>query len=143
MENFDQILDSPAAGNRQLQYAGFWIRVGAYLIDALILIIPNVIFTFVLPQVISSVASIAVGIAYFGYLESSEKQATFGKQAVGIKVGGINGEQISMGNAIGRYFAKILSGLILLIGFIMVAFDSKNQGLHDKLANTYVFYDRS
>ena len=60
--------------------------------------------------------------------------------AVGIKVGDQNGEQISFGNALGRYFSKILSALILLIGFMMVGWDEKKQGLHDKIAGTFVFY---
>jgi uncharacterized RDD family membrane protein YckC len=54
-----------------------------------------------------------------------------------LKVVGKDGERISFANAIGRFFAKILS-CILYIGYIMIAFDSKKQGLHDKLASTYV-----
>ena len=60
--------------------------------------------------------------------------------AVGIKVGNENGERISAGNAAGRFFGKILSGLILYIGYMMAGWDKKKQALHDKLAGTYVFY---
>ncbi len=84
--------------------------------------------------------SIAIGLAYFAGFESSEKQATLGKQAVGIKVGNANGEQITFANALGRYFGKIISGLLLGIGFMMVGWDDRKQGIHDKLADTYVFY---
>jgi uncharacterized RDD family membrane protein YckC len=50
----------------------------------------------------------------------------------------MNGNDISFLRATGRYFAKILSGLILLLGFVMVAFTARNQGLHDKIAGTVV-----
>lgn len=84
--------------------------------------------------------SFIIGFVYFAVMESSERQATLGKLIVGIKVGDSNGGQLSFGNAIGRYFAKILSGLLVCIGFMIAGWDPKKQGLHDKLANTYVFY---
>ncbi len=62
--------------------------------------------------------------------------------AVGMKVIDEHGQRISFGRATGRYFAKILSTLILFIGFIMAGFDSKKQALHDKLATTFVVYKR-
>ena len=147
----EQILDAPADVGKKLQYAGFWIRVGAYFIDAIILWLAN----FAVSMVFLGGASAAMGmganipllivmslagIAYFVIMESSSRQGTVGKMAVGIKIGKANGQRISAVNALGRYFAKILSAAILLIGFIMVGFDSKKQGLHDKLAGTYVFY---
>jgi uncharacterized RDD family membrane protein YckC len=79
---------------------------------------------------------------YYALMESSEKQATLGKMAVGIKVTGMNGARISFGNATGRFFGKILSGLIMYVGFIMVAFTDKKQGLHDMMANTLVVLKR-
>lgn len=75
-------------------------------------------------------------------MESSVGQGTIGKMIVGIKVGDADGNQISFGNALGRYFAKILSFLILCIGFMMAGWDEKKQALHDKLADTYVFYSK-
>jgi len=83
---------------------------------------------------------IIVDMLYDIIMSSSATQGTLGKMAVGIKVGDVKGERISFGNALGRSLAKILSSVILLIGYIMVGFDSKKQGLHDKLANTYVYY---
>ena len=59
---------------------------------------------------------------------------------VGIKVGNSRGEKISFVNALGGYFAKILSAITLMIGFMMAGWDSKKQALHDKLAGTYVFH---
>ena len=82
--------------------------------------------------------SILINWLYFALMESSYRQATLGKMALGLKVTDIEGKRISFGKASGRYFGKILSGMILYIGFIMVAFTEKKQGLHDMLANTLV-----
>ena len=72
-------------------------------------------------------------------MESSANQGTVGKMAMGIKVGDAKGNVISTGNAVGRYFAKIISGLLLCIGYLMILWDDKKQGIHDKLADTYVY----
>ena len=71
-------------------------------------------------------------------MESSSWQATLGKKVLGLVVVDENGQRISLAKGIGRYFGKILSALIVLIGFIMVAFTEKKQGLHDMLAGTLV-----
>lgn len=147
MEPLDQILDAPVSSQRQMRYAGFWIRVGAYLIDGILLAVVNIILGFIIGGdgfmsggLLLNAISAAIGIAYFCGLESSDKQGTLGKQAVGIKVGNVNGEKITFANALGRYFAKIISALLLCIGFMMVGWDDRKQGIHDKLADTYVFY---
>ena len=75
---------------------------------------------------------------YFALMESSSKQATLGKMALGIRVTDVNGNRIGFGRATGRHFAKILSGLILGIGFLMAAFTEKKQALHDMIAGTLV-----
>ena len=64
--------------------------------------------------------------------------ATPGKMACRIKVVNADGSRVSYLKALGRYFAKILSGIALLIGYIMVAFDSEKRGLHDHICNTRV-----
>ena len=71
-------------------------------------------------------------------MEASSKQGTLGKMVLGIIVTDEAGNRISFGRATGRYFGKILSSLILLIGYIMIAFTKKKQGLHDLLASTLV-----
>jgi uncharacterized RDD family membrane protein YckC/ribosomal protein L40E len=117
-------------------YAGFWRRFAAWVIDSLILVIPAVILSR-----IGNAGSLLVLLGewvYFAYQESSEAQATIGKRALGIIVTDGEGNRISFGRATGRYFAKIISGVILLIGFIMIAFTRKKQGLHDMIANTLV-----
>jgi uncharacterized RDD family membrane protein YckC len=132
-------------------YAGFWIRAAAFIIDLLITgaaagIISRILFgNYYMYDSPGNdpgpgAVSLIVNWIYFAWQESSAKQATIGKQAVGIKVCTENGERLSFANATGRYFAKILSTIILLIGFLMVAFDKKGQGLHDKLAKTFVIY---
>ena len=71
-------------------------------------------------------------------MESSAKQATLGKLALAIKVTDLNGNRISFGRASGRYFAKIISGLIFCIGYIIAGFTEKKQALHDMIANCLV-----
>jgi len=76
---------------------------------------------------------------YFAYLESGEKQATWGKQALGIYVTDLAGQRITFGRATGRFFGKIVSGLIPLgIGFIMAGFTERRQALHDMIASTLI-----
>jgi len=75
---------------------------------------------------------------YYALMESSPKQATLGKMALGLKVVDENGMRISFARASGRFFGKILSGLILNIGFIIAGFTAKKQALHDILANCLV-----
>ncbi len=81
---------------------------------------------------------LALGWLYYSLMESSQYEATVGKIALGIKVTDLSGGKIDFGRATGRYFGKILSGIILGIGFLMIAFTEKKQGLHDILAKTLV-----
>lgn len=119
-----------------LPYAGFWMRVGAYLLDLLILIIPLGILS--LLPILGIVINI-VGIwLYFALQESSERQATIGKRALNIYVTDLQGRRISFGQATGRHFGKIISGFILGIGYMMAGFTEKKQGLHDIMASTLV-----
>jgi uncharacterized RDD family membrane protein YckC len=75
---------------------------------------------------------------YFALMESSAKQGTLGKMALGIIVTDMNGNRLSFGRATGRYFGKILSGMILCIGYIMAGFTEKKQALHDMIAGCLV-----
>jgi uncharacterized RDD family membrane protein YckC len=129
-------VETAAGGAVSTEYSGFWRRIAAYLVDALILAIPNIILSRIGGA--GSLAVIVVDWIYFAYQESSPAQATIGKRALGIKVTNTEGNPISFGRATGRYFAKILSVITLLIGVIMIAFTSKKQGLHDMIASTLV-----
>jgi serine/threonine protein kinase len=75
---------------------------------------------------------------YNAAMESSFKQATLGKMALGMIVTGMDNKRISFWRASGRYFGKILSSLILMIGFIMPIFTEKKQALHDIIAKCLV-----
>ncbi len=137
-------------------YAGFWKRVGAYLLDVIILnifmMIVFLIFGIVMGvkgEGIRAVETVANGgiiylaqlILYWIYhavMESSGKQATLGKMAVGIKVTSIDGERIGFLQASGRYFGQIISVLTLGFGYLMVAFTERKQALHDIMAGCLV-----
>ena len=79
-----------------------------------------------------------LGWIYFAGFESSRFQATLGKRVLGLKVTSLSGKRIGFLRASVRYFCKILSRLIFMIGFFMIPFTKKNQGLHDKIAQTLV-----
>ena len=122
----------------QKRFGGFWIRVVAYFLDAILLVIAQII----LMQVIDNQAQLSgvnflVGWLYFAGLESMAG-ATLGKMVLGLSVTDDQGNNISFLRATGRYFAKIISALILCIGYLMVAWDGQKQGLHDKIAGTLV-----
>lgn len=127
-----------------VKYAGFWARVAAFIIDALILMVPKLLITFLIDgrffnaSGFTNVITLVVDWLYFAGLESGANQATLGKRVLDIAVVDVHGNRISFWRATGRYFSKILSAIILLIGFIMVGFDTRKQGLHDKIADTFV-----
>lgn len=101
-----------------------------------------VITAVILLVLVISVVSLVIQWLYYSLMESSAKQATLGKMALGIKVIDMDGNRIKFGRATGRYFGKILSGLILNIGYIMAGFTAKKQALHDMLANCLVIIDK-
>ncbi|WP_109126232.1 RDD family protein [Dyella sp. C11] len=156
-------------------YAGFWKRVGSYIIDGIVLWVPNMILSSMLgadhaaetytqaihaansdPQLMIQAMDTymhALGPAlfaqtllswlYFSLMESSSLQATLGKLALGIRVTDMEGKRISFLRATGRYFAKILSVLTFFVGFLMVAWTQRKQGLHDLIAQTLVLNGRA
>jgi uncharacterized RDD family membrane protein YckC len=135
-----------------MSYAGFWKRFAAAFIDAIITMIGGFAIGYMFgivmvaggthdPAVLKGMGSILgliLGWIYFAVMESSPTQGTLGKIALGIKVTDLKGSKIGLGKATGRYFGKIISALILLIGYIMVAFTQKKQGLHDIMAGCLV-----
>jgi uncharacterized RDD family membrane protein YckC len=151
------ILDAPVMTEQKLEYAGFWIRFVAVIIDSIIIGVVNMVLSFALlggvmmggsmndgfgpMMAVYYIIILGIGIAYYSLMESSTRQATLGKMAVGIKVGDAEtGGRITAMNAVGRYLSKFISGIILCIGYIMAAFDPKKQALHDKIASTIVYY---
>ncbi len=82
--------------------------------------------------------SLLISWLYYALFESSSRQATPGKMILNLKVADFNGDKVPFGKATGRYFGKIISGLIFNIGYIMVAFTEKKQALHDMIAGCIV-----
>nr|WP_233901761.1 MULTISPECIES: RDD family protein [Paenibacillus] len=154
-------------GGDNVLYAGFWKRTLAYIIDSLILgfvfmIIgliwgviqlfgdwapspaessmltdgPSAIFTMrLLGQTLLNWGAIWL---YYALMESSKCKATVGKLALGIVVVDEFNHKLSFGRASARYWSKLISVIILFIGFIMAAFTARKQALHDLIARTYV-----
>ena len=119
-------------------YAGFWERFGAAFIDGLILMGVNLVIRFLFGETTSTVTGLIIGWLYGALLESGPNQATVGKKALGLKVTNMEGERISFAQATGRHFGKLLSTLIIFIGYLIMIWDEKKQTLHDKMANTLV-----
>ncbi len=135
------------------EYAGFWVRVGAALIDVIIMMIVLYVplmfiygddywasdkfiygfWDFMLGYVIPIIATIWFWLKFFG---------TPGKMALRLKiVSAATGKKMTLGQAIGRYFAYIVSFLPFCLGIIWVGIDKRKQGWHDKLAGTVVIRD--
>ncbi len=133
-----------------LRFANFWLRLIALLIDSFLTSVPAALALLALgiplvPDALDyesrmkmNLIGIAIGWVYYAGFESSAFQATPGKQAMGIFVTDADGYRISFTRATGRYFGKLLSGLLLLLGYIMAAFTKKRQALHDIMAHTLV-----
>jgi uncharacterized RDD family membrane protein YckC len=147
-----------------LGYAGFWLRFVAWFIDAIILWIVSSFIT--LPFLAASgmrdmilnhppqtpeellaffgtfskliVISFCIKWLYYAVLESSSWQATIGKKTLGLEVTDLQGRRISFARATGRYFGKIISAFIFMIGFIMAGITEKKQALHDMMAGCLV-----
>ena len=127
-----------------MDYAGFWRRVGATLIDSILIGVVGGILVAILAAISDGAAIVGYIIlfigqyVYYAVMESSSYQATVGKIALGIKVTDTAGRPLGFGRALGRNVAKILSALILYIGFLMAAFTERKQALHDIVAGTLV-----
>lgn len=148
----------------EVRYAGFWLRFVAYIIDDIILsfvgflvsipFIGGIIFSAIgigehsefdektalgIAGILGSILGLILviflmGWLYFSLMESSKNQATLGKMALGLKVTDMEGGRISFARATGRYFGKIISGMILYIGYILAGITEKKQALHDMMA---------
>lgn len=129
-------------------YAGFWIRVGASLIDSLILLAAQLMLWFFVfattldpdsAGVAMLLAGAVIGLVYEPLFLASEHQATPGKMAMKIKVSDDRMARLSLLRAFGRSCLKIVSSLTFGIGYLMVAMTSRKQSLHDMMIGTVVF----
>jgi uncharacterized RDD family membrane protein YckC len=152
-------------------YAGFGLRLVAYIIDAIIIYVAQAFVVVPLlavfgisfasqiqdPETMSdaeafnlaatvmafagtaAILTAALGILYGALMESSKYQGTLGKLALGLSVTDMDGNKLDFVKSLVRNLSKILSGMILWIGFIIAAFTEKKQGLHDIIAGTLVY----
>jgi uncharacterized RDD family membrane protein YckC len=152
----------------RVEYAGFWLRFLAYIIDnvvigtaAVMILIPLIFLTglgaflskifadqdiddmgaFMLVGIVFLLATISLVVTwlYHAWMESSEWQATVGKRVLGLVVTDAAGQRISFGRATARHFSKIITNMVpLAIGYIMAGFTEKKQALHDMIAGCLV-----
>ena len=152
------------SGTITADYGGFWRRVGAALIDGVILWLvqqglspilglflpqlqalpdpnlqPDAFWQALWPFLLTLwIIATVPRLIYEVGMTASPWQGTVGKMALGLQVVGLDGARLGLWRATGRYFAKIPSALILGIGFFMVGWTERKQGLHDMIAGTLV-----
>ena len=141
---------TPSPKNSTVEYAEFWQRAVAILMDSIIVNLGaftigaaiGIIYVMATGsdsgihslEGFLNFVGIAIGWLYFAGMESSTQQATIGKRIMKIQVTDLNGQRVSFGRATARHFGKLISAFILLIGFLMPLFDLKKQALHDKIS---------
>jgi uncharacterized RDD family membrane protein YckC len=140
---------------KHMDYAGFWIRFGASIIDGIITGVVNILISIgfgmmamfvssssepsnaIIYSAISTLLSLVINIGYETFF-IGKWGATIGKMACGIKIVTPEGDKITYLKAFARFFAKIVSSIILMIGYIMAAFDDEKRALHDRICDTRV-----
>jgi uncharacterized RDD family membrane protein YckC len=141
-------------GPSHAAYSGFWRRVGAALLDGLILSVPTAILGALLgagqfntgvsygyspgTSAALNLLNTVIGVAYYACMEGSRGQ-TLGKMALGIKVVDADtGGFIGIPRGIGRYFARLLSAIAIGLGYLWMLWDPRKQCWHDKLVRSVV-----
>lgn len=123
-----------------LVYGGFWVRLVAWLIDGLIMIVPGFVLNLAVADHYTAAGiNVLVGLAYtvgFWIVEG----ATPGKMVMNLRVVNADGSPINPGQAVIRYFGYILNGFTLGIGYLLIVFSDRKQGLHDHIAGTVVVH---
>ena len=152
----------------RVEYAGFWVRFLAFLIDNavmgigfVLILIPLIFLTglggfigeihpnedmndvgiFMLFGLLFLAATVSLLLTwlYHALMESSEWQATLGKKVLGLVVTDMAGRRVSFGRATGRHFAKIITNMVpAFIGYIMAGFTERKQAMHDMIAGCLV-----
>jgi uncharacterized RDD family membrane protein YckC len=131
-------------------YVGFLERLCAYIIDnvalAILFVVLNVLRTSIINVFLISTIDtylskdyiFLVLALYFPIMESSHYQGTLGKIALGLKVTNLEGQRISMVTAIMRFLGRFLCSITLFLGYVLIFFTERKQGLHDIIASTTV-----
>ena len=142
---------SPQYDDSEFEYAGFWIRFAACIVDNLIIMIISAPYWFYNYQQMAAmpvdqmplysagdaILHLVIGAAVVWFWV--KKGATPGKMLFGLQVRDAKtGQFISVPRALLRYFSYLISSVILCLGLIWVGFDKKKQGWHDKIAKTVV-----
>jgi uncharacterized RDD family membrane protein YckC len=150
-----------AAYAEELRYAGFWMRLAAYVID--IILIDIVVLIGFLPiavvmaflessngkaedpgsigLTINALTVIAIAL-YYGLFTASKWQATPGKRLLGLYIVGTDGRKLGFGLGIGRYLAYFLSSITMGFGFFMIGWSDQKKGMHDIVCRTRVIHGR-
>tara|TARA_X000001036_G_scaffold209615_1_gene197005 strand:+ start:331 stop:795 length:465 start_codon:yes stop_codon:yes gene_type:complete len=131
------ITKNPYDESYSKKYAGFWMRFAAGLIDGLILAAAGII----LSMIGLVFLTLFIGWLYYSIFHSSKYQATLGMMVLRVRIYNELEGRISFGRATGRYFTSGLSAIILFIGFFMIGWTIRKQGLHDKIARTIHLVD--
>ncbi len=134
----EPILDDFEQKPVYFNYADVLQRFIAALIDGVVLAVAYFLIGIILSDSWNSAITVVLSAMYEAYFLSSDKMATPGKQLLGIKVVGGDGDRISFGRGMGRHFSKYISSFILCIGYIMAAFTKRHQALHDIICDTIV-----
>lgn len=127
-------------GSGHAEYAGFWARFGASLLDGLIVGLPIALVTYAMAPGLSFLIRILVAMAYTGALDGGPTGQTIGRKALNIRVvDAVTGQPgIGFGRAVGRYFGRFVSGIALGLGYLWMLWDPRKQTWHDKFVNTIV-----
>jgi len=165
--DYDTSYTEPSIETPATPYAGFWLRFGATVTDSLILLVPTVLLFILLPKEVtetvmpdgnihktynaSGITQISIGVLWLMYkaiLESSQRQATFGKQALKIVVTNMTGKRLSFSMATFRSWpiwlpwvlgsVKPIVGMFAMVSCIAVGFTRQKQGFHDQMVKCLV-----
>jgi uncharacterized RDD family membrane protein YckC len=124
-----------AAGAR----ANFGQRLGAYLVDVVLIWIVYGIFWALANRTLAWFVGLVAGLAYFTYFEGGPTGQTLGKRMVGIRVYDFaQGGPIGYGRGVLRYIGRLISGIPCALGYFWMLWDKEQQTWHDKIATTVV-----
>jgi len=136
-----------------IRYAGFWMRLWAYLLDLLVVGSLHRLLVFPLFHLLGiptertnmfAPATIVTTVVFYTYFVLMTKffQQTLGKMVFGLKVADESGKPLTWSTVLFReVIGKFIAKTILFIGFLFVAFSEKKKGMHDQFADTIVVHE--